>query len=129
MPSELATDFDAILEEVLERLPPEFSECLDEVPIIVEDEPSESALRDLGIELTDEPSDLCGMHWGIPLSERSVAEPMGVTPQIFIYRGPIARLAGKSRRSLAKQIRITLLHELGHHLGLTEDRLEELGYG
>lgn len=121
--------FDAILEETLGLLPDYVREQLNEVPIIVEDEPSSNILRDMLIEPRGEPSDLCGLHSGIPLTERSVQYAHPSNPLIMIFRGPIFRLAGGEEAELRKQIRVTLLHEIGHHFGFSEEDLEEIGYG
>jgi predicted Zn-dependent protease with MMP-like domain len=81
--------------------------------------------------------DLCGLHTGVPLTEKRhmgdtwrIPDPSAVT----IYREGIMRMAYDIRgrlteKELLRQIRITLLHEIGHHHGLDEDDLEELGYG
>jgi predicted Zn-dependent protease with MMP-like domain len=121
-------DFDRLLESQLERLPADVREMLEEVAIIVEDEPDAELLRDMGIELDGEPADLCGLHWGIPINERSVQDVSVPIERILIFRGPILRLVEGDRDELKRQIHITLLHEVGHHFGLDEDRLHELGY-
>ncbi len=120
--------FDRILEEVIGRLPDDLHEMLEEIPVIVDDEPPAWLLKSMGITARKGESDLCGVHWGVPLPEKSVLESDLSAQQIRIFRGPIYRLSGRSKRSLFKQILITLLHELGHHYGLDEDRLAELGY-
>ena len=124
--------FDTLLEKHLDRLPPRFAEFLEEVPLVVEDEPDPGLLEDMGMAWDD---DLCGLHSGVPLTDRGVEDHGQLPDQIMLFRGPIyrmARAAGRSSRSrrdeLDRQVRITLLHELGHHLGLDEDQLEELGY-
>jgi predicted Zn-dependent protease with MMP-like domain len=123
-------EFDQVLEEILDGLPDDVRELLDEIPLIVEDEPSPEVLKDMGIRLRPgELPDLCGMHWGTPLPERSVSDPVGNPDRILMFRGPIRRLSGGSGRQLKRQIRITLLHEIGHHFGFDEEELEELGYG
>jgi predicted Zn-dependent protease with MMP-like domain len=79
---------------------------------------------------------LCGLHWGVPLTQRSVESAAHLPDQIMLFRGPIMRLASVSstgrtrrdRRELEGQIRITLLHEIGHHFGMNEEDLAELGY-
>ncbi len=120
--------FDEILERIIESLPDDVHLLLDEVAIIVEDEPSKELLHDMGIDTGDDPADLCGLHWGVPLTERSVSDPMLHPEQILIFRGPIIRLADGDPEELERQIQITLLHEIGHHFGLDERRLHELGY-
>lgn len=112
--------FDSILRRLIGELPDHLRQHLEEVPIIVEDEPEDES---------DGKSDLCGQHWGTPLTERSVTESRLDPDRILIFRGPILRLSGRSRRTLETQIRITLLHELGHHFGFTEEDLDALGYG
>lgn len=126
--------FDRLLEGHLASLPEHIHGWLDEVPLIVDDEPSPALLADLGMNPDDD--DLCGLHTGIPLTERSVEDDGYVPDDIRLFRGPIMRLAGwscrprplGSRRELSRQIHITLLHELGHHFGLDEDDLDCLGY-
>lgn len=124
--------FDTLLEKHLDVLPERFAAFLEEVPLVVEDRPSRELLEE--IEISDG-GDLCGLHSGVPLTERSVEDHATIPDQIMLFREPIfrmAHLAGRSSRArrdeLDRQIRITLLHELGHHLGLDEDQLEELGY-
>ncbi|MCM2324784.1 MAG: metallopeptidase family protein [Oligoflexia bacterium] len=120
--------FDRLLQRVLDGLPPEIHELLESVPLIVEDEPSASVRREMGLP-GGEPSDLCGAHWGMPLSAQSVAELTTEPERILLFRGPITRMAGESDDELARQILVTLLHEIGHHFGMTEEDLEDLGYG
>lgn len=122
------SQFDDYLEAVLEGLPPEVSELLDEVPVIVEDEPSRELLAEMGIEAKPGEADLCGLHWGTPMSEQSVFEGGAVPGRIYLFRGPILRLSEWDPDELMEQIRITLLHEIGHLFGLDEDELTELGY-
>lgn len=128
-------DFDRQLQAVLDRLPSAARKLLDDLPLIVEDHPSRKVMREQEIEFRD---DLCGLHSGIPLSERSIEGSAGPNV-ILIYREGILQSAREStpegatdadlQAALRKQIRITVLHELGHHVGLDEDDLEQLGYG
>lgn len=126
--------FDRLLEDIIAGLPDHIRRLLEEVPVIVEDEPDPGLIEDMG--MTDEEFMLCGLHWGVALTERSVESPPELPDQIMLFRGPIMRLAAVSstgtqrrdRKELEGQIRITLLHEIGHHFGLNEDDLEQLGY-
>ena len=120
-------EFDAILEQAIADLPQFARELLDEVPVMVEDEPNDDLRAEWeGPDFSGE-SDLCGLHSGIPLTEKSVADPGADHPLILIFRGPIRRLAGRSKRELRKQIRITLAHEMGHHFGFSEEDLAKRG--
>lgn len=119
--------FDELLEEILESLPDNIHEVMEEVPLIVEDEPLDYLLDEMDID-PDE-TDLCGLHWGIPLTERSVQHSGTMPDRMMLFRGPIIRTAGNRRSDVREQIRITLLHEIGHHFGLNEDDLNALGYG
>jgi predicted Zn-dependent protease with MMP-like domain len=123
--------FDDLLTQVLEELPQHVRDKLEEVPLIVEDYPDEDVLEEMGI---DDPGSLCGLHTGIPLTERSVQHSGVIPDTINIYREGVLNQsldAGGSvdERELKRQIRITVLHEIGHHFGLNEDDLRELGYG
>jgi predicted Zn-dependent protease with MMP-like domain len=132
--------FDVILEQVLASLPPRIRALLDEAPVIVEDRPSREMLDAMGIDEEDE--FICGLHTGTPLTERSVTHQSDLPEMIHLFREGIVDEAGGWERwvdddgvecggeeRVAREIRITLLHEIGHHFGLEEDDLEELGYG
>ena len=123
--------FDEQVEKVLAEMPAQIHELLERVPLHVEDHPSEETMRDRGVEYLD---DLCGLYTGFPLTERSI-QHSGVLPDVVtIYReGILSAAADRGDRirpgRLRREIRITILHELGHHHGLTEDDLRALGYG
>ena len=124
------TRFDEILEQELAELPEAVHRILDEVPLIVEDHPSPEAMKELEIRRFD---DLCGLHDGIPLTEPEHRQWRTRPEGIMIFRAGIMSMArnraGKiSRSELRRQIRITILHEVGHHYGLSEEDLKELGY-
>ena len=123
--------FDEQLEGVLERLPPMIHELIERVPLHVEDYPSEEVMDRMGVEYID---DLCGLYTGIPIGEKSVVHSGTLPDVVTIYReGILSAAAGEHGRiatdRLREQIRITVLHELAHHHGLTEDDLRKLGYG
>jgi predicted Zn-dependent protease with MMP-like domain len=88
-------------------------------------------MEDRGVEYLDE---LCGLYTGIPLGERSILHSGMLPDVVTIYReGILSASADEQGRirpdTLRKQIRITILHELGHHHGLTEEDLDRLGFG
>jgi predicted Zn-dependent protease with MMP-like domain len=125
--------FDELLEQVLADLPDTVTHLLEQVPLVVEDYPAGKVVADMGLACRDE---LCGLYTGIPLIERSVEHSGEPSDCVTIYREGILRVAREEdpHRRLRKdivrrQIRITILHELGHHHGLDEEELDELGYG
>ena len=105
--------FDDHVRAALDELPPHIAEALQNVAVVVEDENAE------------EP-DLLGLYHGVPLPERG--DMAGTLPdRISIYRIPLEE-SFPDPDELRSEIRITVLHELGHYFGLDEDRLAELGY-
>ncbi len=123
--------FDEQLEWVLARLPPIIHELIERVPLHVEDYPSEEVLDQLHIEYLD---DLCGLYTGIPIGQKSVTHSGTLPDVVTIYREGILSAAADRQgrittKRLREEIRITILHELAHHHGLTEEDLRKLGYG
>ena len=131
--------FDAIFEAVLATMPEAIHAMIEEVPVVLEDHPSRELLAEMGID-PDDLAGLCGLHSGIPLTERSV-DRSALPEVITLFREGIldeaggwdpwidddgTALGGEDR--VREEIRITLLHEVGHHFGLGEDDLERLGY-
>lgn len=129
MNDRLRNYFDEQLEQVMLELPPSVLELLDSVPLIVDDQASPKMLQNLGIR---DPRNLCGLYTGVPLSERSVLASGEMPDKISIYRVGILSLArsiaGPSDAELRNQIRMTILHEVGHHFGMSEEDLTEIGY-
>jgi predicted Zn-dependent protease with MMP-like domain len=122
--------FDQQMDLVLSRMPEQVHRLLDEVTMYVEDHPSREILHRL--QIVDR-RQLCGLYTGIPLGSRSVLHSGVLSDAVHIYREGILNLAMDRRGhvdedELREQIRITVLHELGHHHGLDEDDLEKLGY-
>ncbi len=123
--------FDALLEGVIDALPPKVRALLDEVAVIVEDVPSEEILEELGM-LPEAADELCGLHTGTGATERSVEDGIALPSNIMLFRQGIVAEAGGWETGddvVREEIRITLLHEIGHEFGLDEDDLDELGYG
>ncbi len=105
--------FDDHVRAALDSLPLELAGALRNVAVVVEDE-------------NPEDPDLFGLYEGVPLPERG--DEAGSLPDLIaIYRRPLED-EFPDPHELEREIRITVLHELGHYFGLDEDRLEELGY-
>jgi predicted Zn-dependent protease with MMP-like domain len=116
-------DFYELVEKALEGLPPELSELLDNVAIVVDDWPDYSTPLANG----DYGDTLYGLYEGVPLTERGGGYHGILPDKITIFKGPLER--DFRRAELEEQIRITVVHEVAHHFGIDEDRLEELGWG
>jgi predicted Zn-dependent protease with MMP-like domain len=117
-------DFGELVETALEELPEEFRQFLEEVPIEICDHPSPGQLHRAKVP----PHGLLlGLYEGRPRTRRSV-EDSGVMPDvIYIFQEHIEAVA-RTREELVRQVRITVLHEIGHHFGMSEEDLEKLGY-
>lgn len=131
MTEEERARFDLLLDQVVEELPAGIRALLDEVPVIVLDRPTSRMLRELG-EPDADPLEFCGLHSGVSLTERH-ADSGELPSDIHIFREGIVDLAGgwtggEAEMAVKTEIRITLLHEIGHEFGLDEDDLERLGY-
>jgi len=110
---EAEQDFEDVVEAAIDTLPGDLRAAMSNVAIIVEDEPPDG-----------EP--LLGLYQGIPLTERSSAYAGTPPDKISIYRGPLERLYGHDPSLLRDQIRRVVLHEIAHHFGISDERLEEL---
>jgi predicted Zn-dependent protease with MMP-like domain len=131
MKVELREIFDRQLELVIPELPQQVRDFMENVPLVVEDYPSPTVMRRVGVRHR---SALCGLYSGIPLIKRSVNDWGVPSDVIHIFRQGIlsqsrAPDGGVDNEELRKQIRFTILHEYGHHVGLSERELRALGYG
>jgi len=111
------TEFERLVAEALDSLPDRFAELLDNVVVVVEEEPSASD-RDV---MEDEDGELLGLYRGTPMTRRSY-DSFRLPDQIAIFRGPILRVA-RGPREAKRQIRETVIHELGHYFGLGDDEM------
>ena len=118
-------EFEDTVEKALEMIPEIFRAQLNNMTITVEDLPSQDLLREM--EMSPDET-LFGVFTGVPLPERSVTELPLYPDVIIIFREPLMA-ACQSLKELEEEIAITVVHELAHYLGLSEERLEELGYG
>lgn len=109
------TDFEAHVRRALDSLPAELRRAMSNVEIVVEDE-------------NPEDPDLLGLYTGIPLTERDSGYAGALPDKIEIYRLPLEEEFGDDPALLEDEIRITVIHELAHHFGIDDDRLDELGW-
>ncbi len=127
--------FDALLEEAIEQLPPGVRSLLDEVPVVALDRPTPQMLRELGVDPSDDEAALefCGLHTGVAATERAADRSGELPSEIHLFREGIIDLAGGFDQPDAddvvyEEIMVTLLHEIGHEFGLSEEDLDQLGY-
>jgi predicted Zn-dependent protease with MMP-like domain len=107
--------FEQLAAEALDELPPWVLERLDNVEVVVEDEPPPG-------------QPLLGLYEGVPLTRRGESYTWALPDRITLYRGPIegaARMGGD--RGLKRVIADTVIHEVAHHFGISDERLRELG--
>ena len=108
-------DFERVVRQALDSLPPKLREAMSNVEIVIED------------ENPDDP-DLFGLYVGIPLTERDSGYAGVLPDKIEIYRIPLEEEFGHDPELLEEEVRITVIHELAHHFGIDDDRLDELGW-
>ena len=118
-------EFARLVERALADLPPPFDAALEELTIEIKTRPSRKLLRNLG--MADDEL-LLGLHTGRPITQRSVLDSGALPDQILIFQED-CELVSDSEEELIQEVRTTVLHELGHHFGLSEEDLDGLGYG
>jgi predicted Zn-dependent protease with MMP-like domain len=117
--------FAELVEQALSELPEPFATHLEELSVEIKDCPTDKQLKDQGLADNEL---LLGLYVGHPMTERSV-EYSGMLPDaIYIFQEDI-ELVSRSEKELVRQVRTTVLHEIGHHFGMDEEDLDELGYG
>ena len=118
-------EFGGHVELALAELPEPFAGLTAEVRVEVADEPTADQLARAGV---GRGRTLLGLYQGVPRTERTV-DMTGTLPDvIWVFQGPIQRQC-RSAAEVARQIRTTVLHEVGHHFGLSENDLTAAGYG
>jgi predicted Zn-dependent protease with MMP-like domain len=115
-------EFLALVNEALESIPDEFRTAMHNIAIVVEDEPSTRALDEVGIE---PPDTLLGLYEGTPLTERGWAHGNTLPDKITLFQGPIED-ASDDEDDMVVAIGETLIHEIGHYFGLSEEEIEEI---
>lgn len=110
--------FAKLVQQAIADLPTPYAKLMESIAVVIEDEPPKEVLEDLELESED---DLLGLYQGQSLAADSFFRPGGeAPPQISIYRGPILRLC-ESPEEVVQEVYDTVVHELGHHVGLDDD--------
>lgn len=117
-------DFDKAVKRAIDRIPREIRTRLDNIVISVQPRPSSDIIRELALTPNDPPF---GVYWGISLPERSETNPPLFPDTILIFQEPLED-ACRSLVELEEEIEITVVHEIAHFLGMTEEQLAALGY-
>ncbi len=110
------SSFDEHVRRAVESLPADLRRAMSNVSIVVEEE-------------NPEDPDVYGLYTGVPLTERGSGYAGALPDTIEIYRLPLEEEFGHDPDLLEDEIRITVLHEIAHHFGIEDDRLDELGWG
>jgi predicted Zn-dependent protease with MMP-like domain len=117
-------DIASLAQAAFAALPPGFREKAGEIVFRIDDYPSEQVLDELGIE---DPFELTGLYQGVDLARRSVLDPSPEPARIFLYRRPILdEWAERGDVSLGELVTHVLVHEIGHHFGLSDDDIEAI---
>jgi predicted Zn-dependent protease with MMP-like domain len=115
--------FEDLVAEALDSLPPDIQEKLENVEVVVEWRPSPAQMRRMRL---GPGQTLFGLYEGVPLTERTSGYGMVLPDKITIFRQPIEAYC-QTDEEVRQTVRRTVLHELAHHFGISDERLRELG--
>ena len=118
-------EFEELVEQAISDLPAEFADFLEEVPIEIQDRASEKLRKRIGLK---DGRLLLGLYTGVSRIRRSVEDSGRMPDVIYIFQQD-HELICNSKAELVEQVRKTVLHEIGHHFGMSEEDLDRLGYG
>jgi predicted Zn-dependent protease with MMP-like domain len=118
-------EFARLVEKALAELPEPFAGYLEEVSVEIRDRPTPKQLKSVGL---GDDELLLGLYHGRPVTERSVLDSMTMPDVVYIFQEDV-ELASDSEADLVREVRTTVLHEIGHHFGMSEEDLDKLGYG
>ena len=110
------SEFDDLVSDALDRIPAPLAALMDNVVVLVEDEPP------------PEEAGIVGLYVGTPLTERDSNYTFRPPDQVFVYRGPLLRMCADADE-LADEVAITVVHEIAHHFGIDDDQLHAWGWG
>jgi predicted Zn-dependent protease with MMP-like domain len=116
-------DFEAIAAEALATIPEEFRKHVGNVRIQIDDFPDEEIEKEMEL---DTPFDLLGLYQGVSMVERGAGHIANDIDRIFLYRRPILDYWCESGEDLPHIVRHVLIHEIGHHFGLSDDDMEAI---
>ena len=112
--------FEGLVSQAIDSLPGEFLDVLDNIDIVVEDEPTREQLGKL------RHGELLGLYDGVPLTERDSGYGLVLPDKITIFQKPIESKCHTDAQ-IAREIRATIQHEIAHHFGISDEWLDEMG--
>lgn len=116
-------DMIAIADRALADMPPELAQMARGVSIHVEDFPDDDVIEDMEL---DSPFDILGLYQGVPFGEAEAVSVRADLDRIFLYRRPILDYWCETGEDLVHVVRHVLIHEIGHHFGLSDEQMEAL---
>jgi predicted Zn-dependent protease with MMP-like domain len=117
-------DFETLAAKAYDGLPEGFRKMCGRVQIFIADFADDETLKELDI---DDPFELTGVYWGVDLSQKSVADPSPEPDRVVLFRRPILdEWAERGDIPLGKLITHVLVHEIGHHFGLSDDDMHRI---
>ena len=116
-------DIEAMARAALETLPAEFTRFLGDILFRVDEFPEDEVLEELGLE---SPFELMGLYQGVDMASKSVSDPAEMPDMVFLYRRPILDYWCETGEDLAHIVRHVVIHEIGHHFGLSDDDMEAI---
>ena len=125
MPKMSLEAFHRAVQEAMDRIPEAFLRHIENVAVLVEEEPSPEVLAELEIPEGDT---LFGVYFGIPVGEKSLFDVPVEPDRIVIYRQPLQAWC-ETVEELVEEIEITVVHEVAHHFGIDDELLDRYGYG
>lgn len=114
-------EFENAVADALDQLPMQFAEMMSNITVQVRESPDRATLLDLGLDPRRDT--LFGLYTGVPLDERGGWYGNVLPDVIVLYRRPLLE-ACRTRRDLVREIQLTLLHEIGHHFGFSEEEMD-----
>lgn len=119
-------EFETAVEDALDSIPQRFIDALDNIEVVVQNEPDPEQLAAAGDEGGD--GDLLGLYEGVALTERADGYGFGEAPDVItVFKGPHER-ACDTREQVVTEIAKTVIHEIGHYFGLDDEKLYSMGY-
>lgn len=119
-------EFEEAVDDGLDAVPDELLDAVDNLAVLIAEEPEADLLAEEDYDEVGLPT-LLGLYEGTPLTERDDSWSMALPDVIHIYKGPLERWC-TSREELVEEVAVTVIHELAHHFGISDERLHELGW-